>query len=282
MLQSFMGGAAAMSAVPPFMVTERVMGGVRKSDNDVWKSAGRRMWDTFQRCPTEGNRHALIEHYQHLVKITASRMNMPDGRDDAQGAGSIGLIRAVDTFRPEKGVKFESWAITNIRGEILEQARNADWVPRSVRTLSKQVDAARQNVTETQGRSPTDDELRTELCYSEDDWAKVQAILLRQSPALSLDHSHAPDDSLTFADLLADESPDVWEQAGLRIDMSLLNEIVDVLPSRERAIIRLYHWEQMGFREIGQRIGLSESRVYQIYWEGLGRMKKYLNKRIAG
>jgi len=223
-------------------------------------------------------RGTLIERYQHLVKITAGRYvsKMPPSveRDDIIGVGMEGLIKAVDQFDPTRKIKFETYAISLIRGAILESLREEDWVPRSVRDFEKKYASTYLQLEEVLGRSPSLRELAMEMSV-EPDKIREHHALMERAFTYSLESPVSYEDTnTTLSDTIRDDETDVFEQVQKRNLQEVLGRAIERLPEREQRVITYYYGEGITFREIGKRIGVSESRVYQLHTQAIARLRK--------
>ncbi|MFN8220810.1 MAG: FliA/WhiG family RNA polymerase sigma factor [Fimbriimonadales bacterium] len=225
----------------------------------------------------------LIDHYSYLVKITSGRLvaNLPSGldREDLIGAGVIGLIKSVDQYDPTREVKFETYAIALIRGAILELLRDEDWVPRSVREKLKALDRAHHQLEDQLGRAPTDLEVAERLGLPD---VEVRELLMRSSRTgiYSLDDilvGSDGEDHIHYIEMIEDGDADTAEEAERREVRRVLARGVDALPERERLVVSLYYYEGLTFREIGQVLAVSESRIYQLHAQAMNRLKEFLH-----
>lgn len=243
-------------------------------------------WIQFKVYKDPEARVSLIDHYSYLVKITSGRLvtSFPGGvdRDDLISSGVIGLIKSVDQYDPTRDVKFETYAIALIRGAILEMLRDEDWVPRSIREKMKAVERAQHKLEPKLGRGATPHEISEECGLPEED---VNDMLFRmgRTNVFSLDDivggGSEGDDSIHFVDMLVDKdaSPD-GEMEGREL-RRLLAAGVDNLPERERLVIGLYYFEGLTFKEIGKVLGVSESRVYQLHTQAMGRLRTFMSEQ---
>jgi RNA polymerase sigma factor for flagellar operon FliA len=241
-----------------------------------------RLWREFKENGDRDARAAIINNYAHLVKITSGRVvgSMPNGldREDLIGAGTIGLVKAVDQFDLGREVKFETYAIALIRGAILEMLRGEDWVPRSIREKLKAMDRAFVALEMKHGRPATEQEVADHL---EITLEELHVILRHASRTgvLSLDDVMSADgeEHIHFIDLIVDHeaSPD-GEVEGRELRRQLSGS-VDRLPDRERLVIALYYYEGLTFKEIGRVLGVSESRVYQLHTQAMTRMRAHMH-----
>ncbi len=240
------------------------------------------LWEQFKVQGNQEARAEIIQNFAHLVKITAGRVvgTVPAGmdRDDLASAGTIGLLKAVDQFDPGREVKFETYAIALIRGAILEMLRSEDWVPRSVREKLKAFERTLTSLEGQAGRPPTEAEIAAAMGISEEDLREIMQQAGRTG-VLSLEgatsggegeeHSH-------FIDLLVDENASPEAEAEGRELRRILSSGVDRLPDRERLVVALYYYEGLTFKEIGQVLSVSESRVYQLHTQAMTRIRTHM------
>lgn len=213
-------------------------------------------------------RERLIVHYSPLVKFVAGRLGagLPDSVDvgDLVGSGVFGLMDAIDRFEPARGVKFETFAVPRIRGAILDGLRSLDWVPRSVRARSRAVQDAMARLEVRLARSPTDDELADELGVDPEELQRWLANIAVATIG-PLDH---------VVVMGGDPGPHVViEDAELRDTM---RHEVRRLPERERTVLALYYDEGLTLSEIGDILGVTESRVSQIHTKAVLQLRSRL------
>ncbi len=240
-------------------------------------------WKEFRKSGDDDARNGLLENYLPLVRATAERLHakLPDevDVDDLASAGVFGLIDTLNAFDPERGVKFETYCTSRIRGAMLDHLRSLDWVPRLVRSRAHKLNDALQSLETRLGRNPTEKELAAEMNLSMGQFRKLrkdaQAVGL-----ISLDKKWTDADSnkdLREIDILEDRRSDNPYTAAQKRD---LKELVSRGLSRaERLIIMLYYFEEMTMKEIGETLDLSESRVSQMHSAVLMRLKDQLESR---
>lgn len=231
-------------------------------------------------------RDRLIEQYAPLVKYVVGRLaiGLPAILDyeDILSYGTIGLIEALDRFDPGKGVKFETYAISRIRGAIIDALRSLDRLPRSVRQKAKRLEQATNELTAVLGREPTDEELAEAVGMSLDQYHK--ALVDASWVTVSLDGLLERDDSNDgpSAEMPANpDAEDFTERLEQRQLIEALADSVRTLPERELLIVSLYYKDGMTMKEIAQILEISESRVCQLHGRALGRLRARLAREAA-
>jgi len=241
------------------------------------------VWQEFFRTRDDHHRNLLMEHYLRIVRYTAERIyaKLPDKveLDDLISAGIFGLMDAIDAFDPERGVKFETYCTPRIRGAILDELRNMDWVPRLVRARAHQLERALQTLEAHLGRMPTEREIAEELDLDMDEFHRLQ----RDANAVglvSLSNKFSDSDGerdIREIDVIEDQkSQNPLLEAQKR---DLKNLLTKGLSRAERLIIVLYYYEEMTMKEIGATLDLSESRVSQMHSSIIARLKAQMNSR---
>jgi RNA polymerase sigma factor for flagellar operon FliA len=243
------------------------------------------LWRSYKKNTNNAQlRERLILKYLHLVRYVVSRLpiTLPISiaPEDLVSYGTMGLMEAVERFDPERGLKFETYAVTRIRGSIIDQLRFQDWIPRGVRKRSKELGETMQRLEGQLGRPPNDEELAAELGVSRQ---KLQAMLAEsQNLVLSLDDSFGNDSSgtsLTLLDMVEDKnSPDPQGEFEANELRRRLAEAIASLPEREKLLIALYYHENMTLKEIGEVISVSESRVCQLHAQAILRLRGKLSQ----
>ncbi len=240
-------------------------------------------WRDFKRTGDDNIRNRLIEHYTYLVRFNAERIGakLPDevDVDDLMSSGIFGLVDAIDAFDLNRGVKFETYCAPRIRGAILDELRNMDWVPRLVRHRAHQLAEASRTLEVELGRLPNEDEVARRLNLPR---AQFQKLLRDASTVtlVSLSRKYTDPESqrdVFEIDVLPDEAgPDPTVEAQKQ---DLKDLITRGLSRAERLIIVLYYYEQMTMKQIGQTLDLSESRVSQMHSAILARLRAQLQTR---
>ncbi len=221
------------------------------------------------------SRDQIVERYVHLVKYVVGRLgvSVPGlfDHEDAMQAGVLGLLRAIDGYRPEAAASFESYAILRIRGSILDAVRSLDTVGRAGREAARAIQGAIRDLQHEQGRSPTEREIADRLGLSLDRYR--ERLKAASVVTVSLDEGDSRDndeDSIVLADSVADQNAVDPADEATRHDAiaSLIHEI-GRLGERARMVLALYYQDEMTFKEIGQVLGVTESRICQIHTEAV-------------
>jgi len=243
------------------------------------------LWQDFRKSGDPALRDRLILTYAPLVKFVAGRVgaSLPSHVDeqDLVSYGLLGLIGAIERFDPDREIKFETFAMARIRGAIIDELRSLDWVPRSVRTRARQIERAIAVLERELLRAPTDQEIAKKLGISEEELEESLHEISRSSVA-ALDELWSPSgsgDQIALIDTIRDESePDPelsLEQSEVK---EALAEAISSLPEREKLVVTLYYYEELTLREIGEVLGVTESRVSQLHTKAVLRLKA----RLAG
>jgi RNA polymerase sigma factor for flagellar operon FliA len=232
-------------------------------------------------------RDVLVARYAHLVKYVVGRLGVSVAgvfdHEDAMQAGVIGLLRAIDAYRPESAASFESYAILRIRGSILDAFRSLDTVGRAGREAGRQIQAAIADLQVTLGRAPAESEVADRLGVSVARYReRLQAATV---VTVSLDEMDGRDDedNTTLADTSPDpHAVDPLDEATRRDELVTLSGEVARLGDRQRLILSLYYQDGLTFREIGQVLGVTESRVCQLHTETvLGLRARLVDPDVA-
>ena len=247
------------------------------------------LWRDYKAIGSKDLRERLILHYSPLVKYVAGRVGvgLPSNIDHADlvSYGIFGLIDAIDKFDIERAIKFETYAITRIRGAIIDELRGIDWIPRSVRTKARDVERAYSSLEAQLQRTPTELEVAGELDVSVSALRKIFSQVSFVN-VVALDElmrvGNERGDSLTLGDTLADgraEDPSaVYEVEETRY---LLAESVSWLPEREKIVISLYYYEGLTLNEIGQVLGVTESRACQLHTKAVLQLRAKMSGQSA-
>ena len=243
------------------------------------------LWRDYRRDADPSVRERLILHYAPLVKYVAGRVGagLPQSVEQADlvSYGIFGLIDAIDKFDPERGFKFETYAMARIRGAIIDELRAIDWVPRSVRAKARAVERAYAKLEHELRRSPEDAEVAAELGMTT---AEFDAVLSKLSftGIVALDDvvssgTGERDGTTTVVDTIADDTHDpaaAFEGDEMR---RILADALHHLSERERLVLTLYYFEGMTLAEVGAALGVTESRVCQIHTKAILQLRGRLH-----
>jgi RNA polymerase sigma factor for flagellar operon FliA len=238
------------------------------------------LWQEYKRTGEQRLRDRLIVQYSALVKFVAGRVSvgLPHTIEQADlvSYGMFGLIDAIEKFDPERAIKFETYAITRIKGAIIDELRSVDWVPRSVRSKARSVEQAYAQLEGTLLRTPTDAEVATELGISEPD---LQQIFTQISfvGIVALDEVVSGGDRGEGSTTLAQSLPDRGEGPVAAYEVEEMKQIlagaINRLGEREKIVLSLYYYESLTLAEIGQVLGVTESRVCQIHTKAVLQLR---------
>ncbi len=225
-------------------------------------------------------RQELVTRYARLVKYVAGRLaiGLPHYVDhsDLVSAGLLGLIQAIDNYEPERGNKFETYAIPRIRGAILDELRTQDWFPRSLRRKARQLEEAITSLEIRLGRAATDEELADELGVSRDELATmIDEVSVATIVSLDADTSGDDDErGNSLGDFLADPKADGFEEEIAKDQLRrLIADCLEEMPEKEQLVLVLYYYEELTLKEIGEILDVTESRVCQIHTKAIMRLR---------
>ena len=245
-----------------------------------------RLWREFARTRCARTRNQLILTYAPLVKYIAVRLcsTLPDHVEKSElvSDGLVGLIEAVDRYRPGEGVRFQSFAVQRIRGAMLDRMRSLDWAPRSLRLTQRQVEEAAAKLEQRLGRIPSWDEVAAELGITRADLDGALAEVGRSS-VLALDATlpgaAGEDDAGDLRSRIADGNAlDPADDFDLEDRREALVRAIDALPERERLVLVLFYYEELPLRDISSILGVTESRVSQLQGQALVRLRARLHQ----
>ncbi|HEX9776466.1 MAG TPA: RNA polymerase sigma factor WhiG [Actinomycetota bacterium] len=243
------------------------------------------LWQELKVNKDENAREALILHYSALVKYVAGRVSVGLPRTiehaDLVSYGIFGLIDAIEKFDPGRDIKFETYAISRIRGAIIDELRAIDWIPRSVRAKAREVEKAIAVLENELRRPPTDGELAGALSISVDE---LQGVLnkINLVSVVALDELLSPGgergESVSIADTIEDvEAIDPVQSFESVETKAILAKAVNLLSERERLVITLYYFEGLTLAEIGSVLGVTESRVCQMHTKAVLELRNKMN-----
>ncbi len=244
------------------------------------------LWRDYKEGGTSDARERLILHYSPLVKFVAGRVaaGLPQNieQSDLVSYGIFGLIDAIDKFDPGRGYKFETYAISRIKGAIIDELRSIDWVPRSVRAKARAIERAYSKLENELRRSPEDKEVAAELGVTENELADDARPdqLRRRRRARRAARRPAPNggSGATVGDTIAGGGHDPVEAFESEEMRQVLADAINRMPDRERLVLTLYYYEGLTLAEIGNVLGVTESRVCQIHTKAIFQLRSRLSE----
>jgi len=225
-------------------------------------------------------RDYLITSHLPKVKYIADRIaaKLPPSveRDDLYGAGVVGLIDAVERYDASRGIAFTTFAEMRVRGAILDNLRALDWASRSTRRRAREVQAIYAEIEQEKGRPAEEEEVAERLKIS---LAELHETLqdIRGLSITNLD-DRDEETGLSVSDIISDKSISALDRLEESQKRKLLAKAIDKLPERERQVIALYYLEELTMKEIGEVLGVTESRVSQLRSQAILRLRNNLNK----
>ena len=269
---------------PPACVTGASTQGKNILETNVKAIELKDLWRRYKDDGDDRARERLVLAYSPLVKYVAGRMSsgLPAHVEDSDliSYGLLGLISAIERFDTSRDIKFETFAIARIKGSIIDELRSLDWVPRSVRARARQIEKTNATLEHKLRRAPTDQEMAEALGTSVDDFQE-SLTKISNSSVVALDElwtvSDASGDQVSLLDTIQDPNaidPAQEMDAGEMKDR--LAEAIARLPEREKLVVALYYYENLTLREIGEVLGVTESRVSQLHTKAVLRLKSRL------
>lgn len=241
------------------------------------------LWKKYKYDGDFDARDAIIEFYMPFVrnlavgairKIRAGAVEL----DDLISDGAIGLMKAAEQFDPERGIKFETYALPVIRGAIYNGIRSMDWIPERTREKTRAFQKAMDNFSVTHGREATESEIAEEMNV---DTSEIYNLIadLGCSYLLSLDQPLSSDDEESVvSDFVRDSSGEAqYEEVEFEEQRGILMNAIEELPERDASIIKLYYFSGWSFDKIAVEIGITKQRISQLH----SRIIRNLRKRLA-
>jgi RNA polymerase sigma factor for flagellar operon FliA len=244
----------------------------------------RDLWRRYKDSGDPRARERLVVAYSPLVKYVAGRMSsgLPSHVEEADliSYGLLGLISAIERFEPAREIRFETFAITRIKGSIIDELRSLDWVPRSVRAKAREIERANAKLEHRLHRATTDQEMASELEVTVEEFQE-SLVRISNSSVVALDElwtvSDSSGDQVSLLDTIQDESAaDPAQEMDLTDMKDRLADAIARLPEREKLVVALYYYENLTLREIGEVLGVTESRVSQLHTKAVLRLKSRL------
>nr|CAX68947.1 RNA polymerase sigma factor 70 [uncultured bacterium] len=247
-----------------------------------------KLWKKYKQRRTKLLREEIVRKYMYLVKYVAGRVaiGLPSNVEfnDLVSYGLLGLFDAIEKYDVMQGNKFETYAVSRIRGAIMDELRKLDWAPRLLRKRAREIEKKSRELEDQFGRMATDDELAQSLGMSVEDLNGIYSEL-NSTTFLSLDEVWQNDDGnkpisrlQTVEDSLITNQFNYVNQNEVK---QLLAESIDLLPEKEKLVVVLYYYENLTLREIGDVLNVSESRVCQIHTKVVSRLRSHLMKKTG-
>jgi len=247
------------------------------------------LWQEYRKTRDPKIREAFIKQYAPLVKYVAGRVavGMPNNVefDDLVGFGVFGLIDAIEKYDTEKNVKFKTYAVTRIRGAIFDELRLIDWVPRSVRQKTREVETTISSLEAQLGRTASDQEIASAMGLDESEYMKVIQKISGTS-IISLNdlwYSGDDNDKVSIGDSI--ESPSSMNPDVVVVNEEIRRVIVEAineLPDKEKKILVLYYYEDLTLKDIGRVLQVTESRVSQLHSKAILHLRSKLTNIRKG
>jgi RNA polymerase sigma factor for flagellar operon FliA len=231
------------------------------------------LWRLYKEEDDERARERLVVAYSPLVKYVAGRMaaGLPSHVEESDliSYGLIGLIGAIERYDLDRDIKFETFAVSRIKGAIIDELRSLDWVPRSVRAKARDVEKVHGQLENQLLRAPTEDEMADKLGVDVEEFRKT-LLEIANSSVLALDDlwtiADAEGGQVSLLDTISDPNAvDPHEEIKAVELKDRLANAIESLPDRERLVVALYYYENLTLREIGEVLGVTESRVSQLH-----------------
>jgi len=235
------------------------------------------LWIDYSKTRDVSVRNQIILKYVYLVKHIVNRMwgsySHLKQMEDLVSCGVIGLIDAIERYDLSRGVKFETYAYFRIRGEIIDQIRKSDWIPKNIRMQAKKIEQTMALLEDKLGKQPSEQEIADHMSMRIEDFQKIMGQFHSLS-MVSLDEHLS--DATSSSTLVADKTESPERFTGDNEMREVLTNAIETLPEKEKIVLSLYYFEEMNLKEIGAVLGVSESRVSQIHTKALFRMKNKL------
>lgn len=243
--------------------------------------------ENYSEIPSGLKDQIVLEHtslIRYIVNRIAVRLPSHIDLDDLHNTGVIGLMDAIEKYDPDKNCKFKTYAEFRIKGAILDQLRSLDWVPRSVRQKSRKLEHAYGEVEQRLGRQATEDEVADSLGLQIDKFHD----LINQVRGISLvnleeirGNNADMDRTGSFADIIEDKnSENPFASLKLLETKHVISDTIGGLPEKERLVVSLYYYEDLNMKEIGNILGITESRVCQIHTKAVIRLRGKLKSTV--
>ncbi len=243
------------------------------------------MWKAYTTRHDPGMKKRLMVQYTGLVKyvIHRSNLSLPNVLEEADlvNYGMLGLSDAIDRYQPDRGIKFETYAIPRIKGIIIDEMRKLDWLPRSIREKTRRLNETIRRLEHTHGDSVNSKHIADELDVTVEQYHAL-ASKTAHMPMLSLDRTTSGTEQTSLHEVIAaDDGDDVIETISKDEVRKHLIHAMNQLGEKQRLVLSLYYYEELTFKEIGKVLNISESRVSQIHTEAIRVMQQKVEKILS-
>ncbi|MFC1692540.1 FliA/WhiG family RNA polymerase sigma factor [Candidatus Latescibacterota bacterium] len=259
----------------------------RKRQDNHKVQGDQRGLSTYQNLSSTQKRNDMVKKHLNLVGFVASRLaiGLPTWIDkrDLVSSGVIGLIEAASSFDPSRGVKFETYAKTRIRGAIIDELRSLDWIPRSTRSKSKEIEKAIAALSGKLGRFPNDEEIALELGWDMDKYYKAIG-QVSVTTLLSLDEmvrATGTGEQFKRIDMVKGDTSSPLDSIERKELLDTIVNILSDLSEQERLVIALYYYEELTLKEIGMVLNVTESRVSQVHTTAILKIRTKLRSAYS-
>ena len=240
-----------------------------------------KVWVSYKKSGSADLKEVLIKEYLPLVRYIAERVSerLPKNVqvDDLISTGVFGLMEAIDRFDLSRGIKFESYCVRRIEGSMLDELRNMDWVPRITRQKMNKLEDAYTKLERKLNRTPTDGELAKALNISLSELTELYQDV-NASTLFPLQKSSDNDENSVGMEIMEDrKSKNPFSEVA---KADLIEFVKKHLSTKEKYVMMLYYYDELTMKEIGQVLGLSESRVSQIHAKLLLKVRSYMKRKL--
>lgn len=245
------------------------------------------LWLEYKSTEKLVDKHKIFTNYIWLVKYVIQQMNIPKinllEEEDYINIGIIGLNDAIERFEPERGIKFESYAMPRIRGTIQDELRRLDWLSRTARKKANDYLDATDSLRMEYGREVSSEEVMNKLGLTKDQYmgylqaAAAAKASLSMNETTKINMGGSEDDELNLLEEIPDkDEPDILSKMENEERVGYIATYLNNLTEKKRLVMTLYYYEELTFKEIGKVLNISESRVCQIHTQVVGNLKDSL------
>lgn len=246
------------------------------------------VWLAYESSKSMESKNKLILHYIWLVKYVIQRMNLPRNtilsEEDFLSFGILGLNHSIERFESERGIKFESYAVSRIKGTILDELRRLDWLSRSARKKAQDYIKATDDLHSERGREVTSEEIRTKLQVNEQQYKSYLEAASIAKASLSMTEASKlnlveDDEEFNFMNEIPNEDNETTlDKIVVNERITFLKDFLKELPEKKRLVITLYYYEELTFKQIGKVMEVSESRICQIHSQVINNLRTKLKE----